>query len=175
MDDVKVHSSFESVVDIIKLQISDGQKYGAKLKMSKQKIFLGRCPTLVEAQAQKDAFVALSIPADRIHIHPDNLPDDQQEEARTLFGEVLIGIPVSPFPEFINAQLDIIIREIEDEVTKRLIPRLDKWPQLLHYFSKHILPHKFTHLLRGLPPEYSVRLTDCLTRLQRLVNFRVIV
>ena len=30
-----------------------------------------------------------------------------------------------------------------------------------------IIPHKFTHLLRGLPPEFSVRLTDCFTRLQR--------
>ena len=113
--------------------------------------------------------MALSIPPERIHIHPDNLPIDQQEEARRHFGEVLIGIPVSPFPEYINAQLEIIIREIEDEVTKRLIPRLEDCPQLLHYFSKHILPHKFTHLLRGLPPEFSVQLTHCLTRLQRLI------
>ena len=169
MDDVKVHSSFESVVDIIKLQLSDGRKYGAKLKMAKQKIFLGHCASLEIAQAQKDAFVALSIPPDRIQIHPDNLPADQQDEARMQYGEVLIGIPVSPFSEYIQAQLDIIVRDIEDEVTKRLIPRLDDCPQLLHYFSKHILPHKFTHLLRGLPPEYSVQLTDCLTRLQRLI------
>ena len=133
MDDVKVHSSFLSVMEIIKTQLRDGPKYGAKMKMAKQKIFLGRCPTLSIAQAQKAALIALSIPADRIHIHPDNLPLDQQVDAKRHFGEMLIGIPVSPFPEYIDAQLDAIIQDFEEEVEKRLIPRLDSRPQLLHY------------------------------------------
>ena len=58
-----------------------------------------------EAHALQSNFhQKLGIPTERILIHPDNIADPvSKATARVTYGDVILGIPASPFPEFIAA------------------------------------------------------------------------
>ena len=56
------------------------------------------------------------IPLNRIHIYPDNNSDlSEKMTARLRNGDVIIGIPGSPFPEFIDAFVLNAVDEISTE------------------------------------------------------------
>jgi hypothetical protein len=59
----------------------------------------------VEAQALQTNFhQKFGIPTERILIHPDNIADtESRAAARVTYGDVILCIPASPFPEFIAA------------------------------------------------------------------------
>ena len=105
IDDVKTHTSAQLVEHIIELQLSKGPEYGAFLKMDKHRILLEVCPTDTEAQTLQTNFhQKFGIPTERILIHPDNIADPSSKAAaRVTYGDVILGIPASPFPEFIAA------------------------------------------------------------------------
>jgi hypothetical protein len=77
-----------------------------------------------------------------------------------------LGIPASPFPEFINAFVQEKITRISTE-WRLASNRLKDEPHFLWYLLKHILGSKFTYLFRGIAPEFSQPLADCLTQLHR--------
>ena len=87
-------------------------------------------------------------------------------EGRLLYGDIILGIPASPFPEF-------IIAFVQEEITRtsaewRLASDwLKDEPQFLWYLLKHILGSKFTYLFRGIAPEFSQSLAECLAQLHR--------
>ena len=105
IDDVKTHTSAQLVEQIIELQLRKELTYGAFLKMDKDQILLEVCPTDAEAQALHSNFhQKFGILTERILIHPDNFTDPvSKAAAQVTYGDVILGIPASPFPEFIAA------------------------------------------------------------------------
>ena len=105
------------VEQIIELQLSEGPAYGAYLKMDKHRILLEICTTDDEARALHSRFhLKFGIPTARILIHPDNIADPASKAAaRITFGDVILGIPASPFPEFIEAFVQEEFRRISAE------------------------------------------------------------
>ena len=107
------------------------------------------------------------IPRHRIHIHPDNISDPADKaNAKLHYGDVILGIPASPFAEFIDAFVSNQVEEISAE-WRLATQRLKDEPHHLWYLLKHILASKFTYLFRGIPPGFAQPLADCLTHLHR--------
>jgi len=168
IDDVKAHSTAELIASIISTQQTKGPDYGAKLKMEKHKILLQACADDHLARTiQRYFHDTFKIPLDRIQIHPDNIADPMEKAtARLRYGDVILGIPASPFPEFIDAFVSTAVEEISSE-WRLAAQRLKNEPHHLWYLLKHILASKFTYLFRGIPPGYAQPLADCLTELHR--------
>ena len=54
-------------------------------------------------------------PLNRIHIHPDNISDPSEKAtARLHYGDIILGIPASPFADFIDASN--VVEEISAEL-----------------------------------------------------------
>ena len=87
-------------------------------------------------------------------------------EGRLLYGDIILGIPASPFPEFISAFVHAEISQISSE-WRVASDRLKDEPHYLSYLLRHILGSKFTYLFRGIAPELLQPLADCLTQLHR--------
>jgi hypothetical protein len=168
IDDVKTQTSAALIEKIIDTQIRDGPAYGALLKMEKHRILLEVCTTDEAAIALQSRFhLKFHIPLDRILIHPDNIADQASKAAgRLLYGDVVLGIPASPFPELIAAFVAGEVSRISTE-WRLAADRLKDEPHHLWYLLKHILGSKFTYLFRGIAPEFSQPLAVCLTQLHR--------
>ena len=107
------------------------------------------------------------IPIDNILIHPDNIAAPESKAlARVAYGDILLGIPASPFPEFIEAFVQEEVTRISTE-WRLAASRLKDEPHHLWYLLRNILASKFTYLFRGIAPEFAQPLADCLTTLQR--------
>jgi hypothetical protein len=159
IDDVKTHTSAQLVAQIIEVQLSKGPAYGAFLKMDKHRILLEVCSTDEEAQALQSNFhLKFGIPTERILIHPDNIADPvSKAAARVHYGDVILGIPASPFPEFIAAFVQGEVVQIAAE-WRLASSRLKGEPHHLWYLLRHILGSKFTYLFRGIAPEFALLL-----------------
>ena len=90
---------------IIDIQIRDGPAYGSILNMDKHRILLEVCASDIAASNLQDHLhTKYKIPRNRIRIHPDNIVDPVSEaEGRLHYGDIILGIPASLFPEFIIA------------------------------------------------------------------------
>jgi hypothetical protein len=165
---MNTHTSAQLVQQIIELQLSEGPAYGAHLKMDKHRILLEICNTDDDARALQSTFnLKFGIPMARILIHPDNITDPVlKAAARITYGDVILGIPASPFPEFIEAFVQVEVGRIAAE-WRLASSRLKGDPHHLWYLLRHILGSKFTYLFRGIAPEFAQPLVDCLTTLQR--------
>jgi hypothetical protein len=168
IDDIKTQASAALVEEIIDTQIRDGPAYGAFLKMEKHRILLEVCATDAAACALQSHFHSkYAIPRNRIIIHPDNIADPVSKvEGRLCYGDVILGIPASPFPEFIIAFVQEEITRISAE-WRLASDRLKDEQHFLWYLLKHILGSKFTYLFRGIAPEFLQPLANCLTQLHR--------
>jgi hypothetical protein len=89
----------------------------SKLKMEKHKILLQVCGDDLQARSIQSYFHdTFRIPLDHIQIHPDNIADPvEKAEARLRYGDVILRIPASPFPEFIDAFVSTAVEEISCE------------------------------------------------------------
>ena len=156
IDDVKTQASAALTEEIIDTQIRDGPAYGAFLKMEKHRILLEVCATDAAASTLQSHFhTKYAIPRNRIIIHPDSIADPLSKvEGRLLYGDVILGIPASPFPEFISAFVQVEISWISSE-WRVASDRLKDEPHYLSYLFRHILGSKFTYLFRGIAPELS--------------------
>ena len=69
--------------------------------MDKHRILFETCTTYDEAQALQSEFhLKFGIPIARILIHPDNIADPASKAAaRITYGDVILSIPASPFPD----------------------------------------------------------------------------
>jgi hypothetical protein len=136
--------------------------------MEKHKILLQVCGDDLQARSIQSYFHdTFRIPLGRIQIHPDNIADPvEKAEASLRYGDVVLGIPASPFPEFIDAFVSTAAEEISGE-WRLASQRLKNEPHHLWYLLKHILASKFTYLFRGILPGYTHSLADCLTELHR--------
>ncbi len=105
IDDVKAHSEAELKAGIIATQQSKGPDFGAKLNMNKHRILLQSCPDDNRAVLLQSYFHGtFQIPRHRIYIHPDNISDPvDKANVKLHYGDVILGIPASPFAEFIDA------------------------------------------------------------------------
>jgi hypothetical protein len=168
IDDVKTHTSAALVDQIIALQLSAGPAYGAFLKMEKHRILLEICPSEQDALDLREHFHSkFHIPIDRILVHPDNVSaPESKATARMAYGDIILGIPASPFPEFIEGFVQEECSRISTE-WRLASSRLKDEPHHLWYLLRNILASKFTYLFRGIAPEFSQPLADCLTTLQR--------
>jgi len=153
----------ELIAGIIAIQQSKGPDFGAKLNMNKHRILLQSClddnRTVLLQSHFHDTF---QIPRNRIYIHPDNISDPADKaNAKLHYGDVILGIPASPFAEFIDAFISNQVEEISVE-WRLASHRLKDEPHHLWYLLKHILASKFTYLFRGIPPGFAQPLADCL-------------
>ena len=106
---------------------------------------------------------SFQIPLNKIHIHPDNISDPSKKTGAKLhYGDIILGIPVSPFAEFNDAFVASVVEEISAE-WRLALHRLKEETHNLWYLLKHILTSKFTYLFRGIPPGFVQPLADCLT------------
>ena len=86
------------------------------------------------------------IPTDRIRIHPADIADPADKAAaRRLYGDVILGIPASPFPEFIEAFVQEEVSRISSE-WRLATSRLKDEPHHLWYLLRHILAYIQVHL-----------------------------
>ena len=118
IDDVKTQTSAALIERIIDTQIRDGQAFGALLKMEKHWILLEEvCATEGAALALQSRFHSrFHILLDRILIHPDNIADQASKaEGQLLYGDVVLGIPASPFSEFITVFVEGEVSRISSE------------------------------------------------------------
>ena len=70
------------------------------------RILLKACPTdhAAENLLQAHFHTKFGIPLERILLHPSNIADPvARSAARGNYGDVILGILASPFPEFIDA------------------------------------------------------------------------
>ena len=125
--------------------------------MNQHRILLESCQADNRAVLLQEHFHdSFQIPLNRIHIHPDNISDPfVKATARLHYGDNILGIPASPFAEFIDAFVASVVEEI--------LHRLKEETHNLWYFLKHILTSKFTYLFRGIPPGFVQPLADRLT------------
>ena len=134
--------------------------------MNKHRILLESC--LEDNRAvllQRYFHDTFQIPLSRIHIHPDNISDpSEQASAKLHYGDIILGIPASPFAEFIDAFVANAVEEISAE-WRLALHRLKDEPHHLWYLLKHILASKFTYLFQGIPSGFVQPLADCLTQL----------
>jgi hypothetical protein len=168
IDDIKTQTSAVLMEKIIDIQIRDGPAYGSILNMDKHRILLEVCTSDIAASNLQDHLhTKYKIPRNRIRIHPDNIVDPvSKAEGRLHYGDIILGIPASPFPEFVTAFVLEEISRISAE-WRLASERLKDEPHFLWYLLKHILRSKFTYLFRGIAPEFSQPLADCLTLLHR--------
>jgi hypothetical protein len=145
----------ELIAGIIAIQQSKGPDFGAKLNMNKRRILLQSCLDDKRALLLQSHFHdTFQIPRNRIHIHPDNISDPADKaNAKLHNGDVILGIPASPFAEFIDAFVSNQVEEISVE-WRLASHRLKDEPHHLWYLLKHILASKFTCLFRGIPPPW---------------------
>ncbi len=118
IDDVKAHSAAELIAGIIALQQDKGPDFGAKLNMmNKHRILLESCQDDDRAvNLQRCFHDTFKIPLARIHIHPDNISDPYKKAtARLHYGDIILGIPASPFAELIDAFVANAVEEISAE------------------------------------------------------------
>ena len=118
IDDVKAHSAAELIAGIIAIQQDKGPDYfGAKLNMNKHRILLESCKNDDRAvHLQRYFHDTFKIPLARIHIHPDNISAPSEKATTRLhYGDIILGIPASPFAEFIDAFVANAVEEISAE------------------------------------------------------------
>ena len=129
---------------------------GAKLNMNKHRSLLESCLDATrEVLLQRHFYDKFQIPLNRIHIHPDNISDSSEKASAKLhYGDIILGIPGSPFAEFIDAFVVNEVEEISAEL-RLASHRLKDEPHHLWYLLEHILALKFTYLFRGIPPGFS--------------------
>ncbi len=169
IDDIKTQASAALIEKIIDTQIRDGPAYGAFLKMEKHRILLEVCATddAAASALQSHFHTKYAIPCNRILIHPANIADPVSKvEGRLLYGDVILEIPASPFPEFISAFVQAEILRIS-MVWRLASDRLKDEPYHLWYLLRPILGSKFTHLFRGIAPEFLQPLAEFLMQLHR--------
>ena len=161
IDDVKVQTSAALMEEIIALQVSKGPAYGSFLNMEKHKILLKICTNDEAARAlQVNFHTKFQIPVDYILVHPDNIAGpDLKAAARVTYGDIILGIPASPFPEFIVA---FVREEIQRISTEWRLASSQLKDELHHlwYLLRHILASKFTYLFRGIAPEFAQPLAE---------------
>jgi hypothetical protein len=145
IDDVKAHSEAELIAGIIATQQSKGPDFGAKLNMNKHRILM----QLYDNRAvllQSHFHDTFQIPRNKFYIHPDNISDPADKaNAKLQYGDVIIGIPASPFAEFIDVFVSNQVEEISAE-WRLASHRLKDEPHHFWYLLKHILASKFTYL-----------------------------
>ena len=156
IDDVKGHSAAELIAGIIVIQQSKGPDFGTKLNMNKHRSLLESCLDATrEVLLQRHFYDKFQISLNRIHIHPDNISDPSEKASATLhYGDIILGIPASPFAEFIDAFVVNEVEEISAEL-RMASHRLKDEPLHLWYLLEHILALKFTYMFRGFPPEFA--------------------
>jgi hypothetical protein len=123
---------------------------------------------------QRHFHETFKIPLNRIHIQLDNISDlSEKASAKLHYGDSILGIPASPFGEFIDA---FIVKQVEEISAEwRLAShRLKDEPHHLWNLLKHILASKFTYLFRGIPPGFVQPLADCLTHLHRETSCEIL-
>jgi hypothetical protein len=109
---------------------------------------------------QSKFHLKFGIPIARILIHPDNIADPASKAAaRITYGDVILSIPASPFPEYIEAFVRGEVGRIAAEWRLASV-RLTGEPHHLWYLLRYILRTKFTYLLRGIAPEFAQPLTE---------------
>jgi hypothetical protein len=72
VDDVGVVAKTETILDVIRYQQTEGPKYGVHLNLEKEIILLGYKGGKLEAQAAKQQYIKMGIPAKQIKTHPDD-------------------------------------------------------------------------------------------------------
>ena len=117
IDDVKAHSAVEPIAGIITIQQNKGPNFGAQLNMNKHRILLESCLDNNRAVLLQRYFHdSFQIPLNRIRIHPDNISDPSEKASAKLhYGDIILGIPASPFAEFIDAFVANAVEEISAE------------------------------------------------------------
>jgi hypothetical protein len=135
IDDVKTHTSAGLMDQIITLQLRKGPDYGAFLK---HRILLEACSTDHATETLQAHFYSkFGIPLEHnILLHPSNIADTAARTAkRANYGDIILSIQASPFPEFVDA----FVRE---EITRILT----EW-RLASSRLKDV-PHHLWYLLR---------------------------
>ena len=146
---MKAHTSADLVDQIFDLQLTKGPDYEAFLKMDKHRILLEACPTDHDAETLQAHFHAkFGIPLERILLHPV-ARTVARTAAQCKYGDVILGIPASPFPDFIAHEE---ITRISTEWCLASL-RLKDEPHHLWYLLRHILGSKFTYPTVGRLPD----------------------
>lgn len=159
-DDVEALGPSAALREVVSRQVVDGPKFGQPLRLEKHRILLGRKDSTALAEQEREAYIAIGIPAQRICLHPDN-----DTASAGLYGHTHLGIPVGS-PQYIANQVNALCNQIEQEFSL-LTERCKDEKQLFFYFLSHIMPCKLTYLLRGLPPVHTRGVAQAFDKAQR--------
>ena len=153
LDDGTVIAPHDNCIEVLKLFIEEGPKYGFYLNPVKTKILLGTCQDNKEAMARLTSFNSLlNIPIDQlphnIMIHPIN---SHSTDAKRLYGTRVLGTPIGS-KEFIIDWLNEHMINFSNDAS-----RVNNFPnkQCQWLFLYNVLKNKVTHLLRSVDPNLS--------------------
>jgi hypothetical protein len=89
-DDGTIGRTFEILYAGLEYLLRERPAYGYRLKKSKGTFLLGKCDNNDDAERQKQRLVELGIQDNNIRIHPDNVQEEDKEEAAAEYGMKLL-------------------------------------------------------------------------------------
>ena len=164
LDDMRATGKEKDVISMIQLQQSEGPSIGLHLQMAKEKILLGKKGSYESALSAQQRFHLLGIPLNSIHLHPLDSPTSLSSCGYIHMG---IGIGTDSYvADFLISKKEALRQEFQAiyKVTSK---------QVAYRFLHQIIPHKVTHILRGLPlrflgpfiTEYNSLQRSCLSHI----------
>ena len=156
VDDGNIAGNFDSNVQVIQLLLAQGPQYGYNLHLGKGTYLLGKCVNNEQAQQRKQALIDLGFQETIIQIHPDNVPIEQQQEAKMKYGAKILGTYIGT-NEYITANL-----QNESTELKHGKQQLEQFPNLqgrMLLFRYCYCP-KIQHLMRTIAPRLLTPLLE---------------
>jgi hypothetical protein len=149
VDDGNIAATFDVMLRAIQFVETEGPKYGYILKKNKGSYMLGKCADNDTALQRKNALVAMGFSPGIIHIHPDNIAE---EEAAKLcareYGANILGSYIG-HDKYIRAQLHAKAVELT-----RLGEQLVSLPshQTVLLLFRYCYCPMINHLMRTISP-----------------------
>jgi len=167
VDDGNVSADFDDMCRVLQFIEKEGSKYGYVINKQKGSYCLGKCDSYDTALERKDILISLGLSPDIIHIHPDNFPEnvnnDIKESAKERYGMKVLGVYMGS-AEFIQLNLSLKLKKLIN-VKDKIIAFPDK--QVRNLMLRWSFCAKINHLLRTTPASLMLDFTHKFTQLKK--------
>ena len=177
-DDGNMVTTFDKMLEVLKILIDQGPKCGYKIHFDKGDFLLGVTDSFELALERRQQLIDLGFKPANIKIHPSDLllgnyrdiealglSEDFDEQTRLAYGARVLGGFIGD-DAYIQAQLNAKAEELEAEAD-RLIELGD--PQKCYLFARYCFSEKDNHIYRTTNPHLVLGLAERVNRAKKKV------
>ena len=157
VDDGNICADFETMILAIEYILEHGPKYGYHMSLSKGSYLLGKCGDVNLAVERKNVLIEkFHLVESIIHIHPDDVDDNDKFVTALEYGMLMLGAPVGT-NEFVKHKLELHGGDLI-KVSENLMGVENLQSRFL--LLKYCFCPKINHILRTVRPSLTVGLVE---------------